>query len=218
MIVCRYRKRGTYAFVPHVDVLRALCMAIRRSRADIAFSEGFNPHMLLKLSSPLPLGVESDCEYLAAASTDAPDAFAEKLNRTLPDELRILCAARADRANPAADIAAAEYEIVLPGFDCAALARAVTEADAFAVSYTDRGETVTRDVRARIYSLSGAGDILRAVLGYGNANVRADRLAAQLCGGRLPKNAVILKKKMYTMLGGGLVDADKIYFGGTAIK
>lgn len=218
MIVCRYRKRGAYAFVPHVDVLRAFCMAVRRSRADIAFSEGFNPHMLLKLSSPLPLGAESDCEYLTAASGDAPEAFAEKLNRTLPDELRILRAARADRANPAADVVAAEYEIVLPGFDCAALARAVTEAETFALSYAERGGTVTRDVRARIYSLSGEGGTLRAVLGYGNENVRADRLAAQLAGGRLPDNAVILKKKMYTRLGGGLVDADKIYFGGTEIK
>ena len=216
--MCRYRKRGADAFVPHVDVLRAFCMAVRRSRADIAFSEGFNPHMLLKLSSPLPLGAESDCEYLTAASGDAPEAFAEKLNRTLPDELRILRAARADRANPAADVVAAEYEIVLPGFDCAALARAVTEAETFALSYAERGGTVTRDVRARIYSLSGEGDTLRAVLGYGNENVRADRLAAQLAGGRLPDNAVILKKKMYTRLGGGLVDADKIYFGGTEIK
>ena len=218
MIVCRYRKRGAYAFVPHVDVLRAFCMAVRRSRADIAFSEGFNPHMLLKLSSPLPLGAESDCEYLTAASGDAPEVFAEKLNRTLPDELSILRAARTDRANPAADVVAAEYEIVLPGFDCAALARAVTEAETFALSYAERGGTVTRDVRARIYSLSGEGGTLRAVLGYGNENVRADRLAAQLAGGRLPDDAVILKKKMYTRLGGGLVDADKIYFGGTEIK
>lgn len=84
MIVCRYRKRGR---MPSCRTWTCCARCVWRSAAagaDIAFSEGFNPHMLLKLSSPLPLGVESDCEYLAAASTDAPDAFAEKLNRTLP--------------------------------------------------------------------------------------------------------------------------------------
>ncbi len=215
MIIAKYRRRGSYAYVPHVDILRAFCMAIRRSRVDIAFSEGFNPHMQLKLSSPAPIGVESDCEYLAAASGESPENFEAKLNATLPEELRILRSAFAERPNPAAQITAAGYEIYLPGFDCRKLAARVAVGGKFAIEYTDKGEKFVKEVGDRIYSVAGDGEKLLTVLGYGANNLRADRLAAFLCGGNLPCEAEILKKKMYTIESGKLIDADKVYFDGT---
>lgn len=213
MIICKYRRTGAYAFIPHVDVLRVFGMAVRRSRADVAFSEGYNPHMQIFLSSPMPLGTESECEYFTAASKDSPADFARKLNGTLPDGFRIVRFGETG-LNPAAVIVAAEYEIRLPGCDCAALTAGVTDRETFILSYTDKGKTVVKEVRDKIYALEGAGDTIRAVLGYGNNNLRPDRLLNGLCENKLTENPVILKRKMYTMVNGRLIDADEIFFGG----
>ena len=213
MIICKYRRTGAYAFIPHVDVLRVFGMAARRSRADVAFSAGYNPHMQIFLSSPMPLGTESECEYFTAVSKDSPADFAGKLNATLPDGFRIVRYGETD-LNPAAVIVAAEYEIRLPGYDCAALTAGVLQRETFPIEYTDKGRTVVKEVRDKIYALEGAGDTIRATLGYGNNNLRPDRMLNGLCGNNLTETPVILKKKMYTMENGRLVDADEIFFGG----
>lgn len=212
MIVCKYVRRGTFAYIPHVDMVRYLGMAVRRCKADVAFSEGFNPHRQLFLSAPMPLGCESECEYFAAVSTEEPDTFLRKMNATLPDELRIVQCGYAEKCNPAGVITAAEYEIRLPGVDCAAAIAGVLERDTFTIEYADKGVPVVKEVRSKIYGLSACGDAIRAVLGYGNNNLRPDRLAYGLCRD-LPDRPKILKKKMYTTNDGRLADADYEFFG-----
>jgi radical SAM-linked protein len=82
----RYRlcfgKGGKLRFIGHLDFLRAFQAAIRRAALPAAFSQGFNPHLLLSFALPLPVGMESERDYadLTLAEQVAPTEITARLN------------------------------------------------------------------------------------------------------------------------------------------
>jgi radical SAM-linked protein len=60
----RYARLGHQRFVGHLDNSRNLEFLLRRSGLQVVHGAGFNPRMRLHFSPPLPLGVESEAEYL----------------------------------------------------------------------------------------------------------------------------------------------------------
>ncbi len=60
----RFSKQGNMKYVGHLDLMRYFQKAIRRSRLDIAYSNGFHPHMIMSFASPLGIGLTSDAEYM----------------------------------------------------------------------------------------------------------------------------------------------------------
>ncbi len=50
--------------IGHLDVMRYFQKTIRRAGLDVAYSEGFNPHMIMSFASPLGIGLTSDAEYM----------------------------------------------------------------------------------------------------------------------------------------------------------
>lgn len=60
----RWGKTDTYKYMGHLDNLRLIERAIRRSRFPIAFSQGYNPTMKISFGPPLPLGYTSEAEYI----------------------------------------------------------------------------------------------------------------------------------------------------------
>ena len=70
MITINFSRFGDGIFVSHVDVLRSLNRTFRRAGIDVAYSKGFNKHMSLKMTQPLPLGVADEDCYVTA---DIPD-------------------------------------------------------------------------------------------------------------------------------------------------
>ncbi len=60
----RYARRGLQRFVGHLDNSRNMEFMLRRSRLPVVHSAGFNSRMRLHFSPALPLGVESEAEYL----------------------------------------------------------------------------------------------------------------------------------------------------------
>ncbi len=59
----RFEKKGNMKFVGHLDIMRYYQKAIRRAGFDVAYSEGYNPHMIMSFASPLGIGLTSDAEY-----------------------------------------------------------------------------------------------------------------------------------------------------------
>ena len=49
----KFRKQGVMKFIGHLDVMRYFQKAIRRADIDIAYTEGFSPHMILSFAAPL---------------------------------------------------------------------------------------------------------------------------------------------------------------------
>lgn len=107
-----FTKCGEAAYISHLDLQRVMARALRRSGLPVWYSQGFNPHIYMSFSLPLPLGQESLCESVDCKTESEQEdfaAFVEPLNAALPrgiDAVHI-----AQPAHSAAEIASAEYEI-----------------------------------------------------------------------------------------------------------
>jgi len=130
----RFAKGGKMKYIGHLDLLRVFQSAIRRAALPIAYSMGFNPHQLISFALPLPVGMDSVCEYieLMFEEKDNPalglgldlglglgNGLLARLDAELPDGLRLLASyeipERAPR--PAAAVSAADYRLVFPGVE-----------------------------------------------------------------------------------------------------
>ncbi|MCP4685301.1 MAG: DUF2344 domain-containing protein, partial [bacterium] len=60
----RWGKTARYRYMSHLENLRMIERALRRSRLPVSYSQGFNPTMRLSLGPPLQLGFTSGAEYL----------------------------------------------------------------------------------------------------------------------------------------------------------
>jgi radical SAM-linked protein len=87
----RLEKTGSARFLGHLEMMGQLQRAFRRAGVELAHSQGFHPHPLLKSASALPLGVESLVEVLEATLVGhwPSDRLCERLNATLPQGLRV---------------------------------------------------------------------------------------------------------------------------------
>jgi len=94
----RFSKSGALAFIGHLDFLRVFGQTIRRATLPAAFSQGFNPHLLLSFALPLPLGMESVNDYadLILAEEMPYEEIVKKLNATAPAGLTINAAYAAE--------------------------------------------------------------------------------------------------------------------------
>jgi hypothetical protein len=97
-----FAKGGTLALISHLDTLRMLERALRRSGLPVSFTGGFHPLPRLQLALPLPLGVEGEGEWLDLEFTAPidPEAARQALAAVLPAEFRLLSATEVPVAAP----------------------------------------------------------------------------------------------------------------------
>lgn len=55
-----FEKKGNVRFISHLDLMRTMTRAIRRSQIPLWYTEGFNPHPYMTFALPLSLGMESE--------------------------------------------------------------------------------------------------------------------------------------------------------------
>ncbi len=51
-------------YISHLDLMKAVQKILKRTGLPLKYSEGFNPHMVLNIANPLPLGIVGKQEYL----------------------------------------------------------------------------------------------------------------------------------------------------------
>lgn len=205
MVLFIYEKKDGAVYIPHLDILRAVVRTIRRAGLDVKYSEGFNPHMLLYFSPPIPVGISSECEQCAAVTDEPPERFMERYNAAAVNGLKILSAEFVQTANPAGDVKAAEYEIGFKGAGLLPFEKILKEKSLAAKWRDKEGGEAVKDIRGGIYRIESAGkDTLRCVLAAGNDNLRADRFiqaAAAYAGIDVSDiNVVITRKKLYNKI------------------
>lgn len=78
----KYTKEADIKFISHLDLLRTIQRAVRRSGLPVHYSQGFNPHMATSIAQPLSVGVYSDGEYMDLILDEEVDLeeIVEKLN------------------------------------------------------------------------------------------------------------------------------------------
>jgi radical SAM family uncharacterized protein/radical SAM-linked protein len=86
----RYTRGEGLRFLSHLDTIRTLYRAIRRSGMPAAFSQGYHPHLKVSFGPPLPVGYTSGAEYLDMQLTQPyREEFVGRLNDALPSFLKI---------------------------------------------------------------------------------------------------------------------------------
>ena len=106
-----FEKSGRAVFISHLDLLRTMQRAIKRSGIPVWYSQGFNPHIYLNFPLALSLGVTSKTEFMdfAVIEETGNNTILEKLNAVMPEGLKITSIAEPVYANK--EIGFAEYII-----------------------------------------------------------------------------------------------------------
>lgn len=155
----RFAKGDKMKYIGHLDLLRIFQSAIRRAKLPVAYSMGFNPHMRLSFALPLPVGMESICEYIELLLDEPTDLM--PLDSQLPDGLRLLETFEipADAPKPAAAIVAADYRLTFPGIMGVTekhLQNILDASEIIIMKKTKKGEGEA-DIRPDIFALNHDG-------------------------------------------------------------
>ncbi len=125
-----FEKSERIRHIGHLDIQRSVQRGLRRSGLPVAYSQGFNPHILITFASALSTGACGKREIMdvtLAAETD-PELFVRKMNQAMPPEMQLSEARTLDDRHPSlmSLTAAAEYRLVIRDPECAGkLAEAV---------------------------------------------------------------------------------------------
>ncbi len=115
----RFAKETELKFISHLDLLRTLVRALRRSGVPVAYSQGFNRKPRVVIAAPLPLGATSTGEYCDIFLEEAVPAldFQAKVAQELPRGLKLLKTFAVPLEEPPLPslIAAALYRCSMPG-------------------------------------------------------------------------------------------------------
>lgn len=110
-----FEKGALLRHIGHLDLMRAMQRALRRSEMPIAYSQGFNPHILNTFASALSVGMAGEREIMDVKLTTSCDAgvFHERLQKALPPAIVIkeVITVQDTQPAPMALLRAAEYEI-----------------------------------------------------------------------------------------------------------
>ena len=110
-----FEKRGDIRYISHLDLMRTMTRAIRRSGIPLWYTEGFNPHPYMTFALPLSLGMESLCESMdIRIEDDTPEAeILAALQGAMPQGIEVT-AVKAPLLDPKF-IAFAAFDVVFEG-------------------------------------------------------------------------------------------------------
>lgn len=60
----KFARNDSLAYISHLDAHRTYYRMFRRASLPMAYSQGFNPHPIISLAAPLPLGFCSRADYV----------------------------------------------------------------------------------------------------------------------------------------------------------
>ncbi len=110
-----FTKTKTAAYISHLDLQRVMSRGLRKSGLPVWWSQGFNPHIYMSFSLPLPLLHQSKCESVDV-KTESEDTdfsmFIKPLNDALPSGINVSAIALPKKK--ADEITKAEYTITYP--------------------------------------------------------------------------------------------------------
>ena len=189
----RWGRSDAAVWLSHLDIQRAIQRALRRSGVSCAWSQGFNPHVLLSFASALPVGVASRYEVMDITFAQAPETPAaqreafERIAAALPPGFFALESRWVDDRFPSPmALAWAEELFVEPASDAPAMVQAcATLMAAASLTATIRSKKGERrvDIRPLILSLEpqASGIVMR--LRHGSSgSVRFESVWSALCG------------------------------------
>ena len=112
-----FEKGERIRHIGHLDIQRSVQRGLRRSGLPVAYSQGFNPHILVTFASALSTGACGKREIMDVTMAEdvSPELFLERMNRAMPPEMQLCDAKPIDNKHPALMniLCAAEYELTI---------------------------------------------------------------------------------------------------------
>lgn len=164
-MLLEFRKGDIVRHLGLLDLQRTMQRALRRSGLPVAYSKGFNPHMVMAFASALSSGIPGDAELLDVSLTGetTEEACLTAMNRVLPPALRASRVRLVDDRFPkvAAALEQAEYRITLFGGAARAIGESIpaflSQDEIMALRKTKKSETMV-NIRPMIHELTAQYD------------------------------------------------------------
>lgn len=92
LIRAEFEKLNPVKYISHLELMTTFRRAFRRAGIPLAYSKGFNPHILLSLGQPLKVGMIGWKEYfdLGLSRDLEVEEFRNLVNKELPEGLKII--------------------------------------------------------------------------------------------------------------------------------
>lgn len=186
-MIAEFEKMGRMSWFSHLDLQNTMQRALRRAQLPVAYSQGFNPHVLTSFATALSVGCQSRGEVMEVemAGEISPEEFVEKLNACLPDGLKVRRCAPVPDSAPAlmAKVAEAGYDITAPNADLTQAVEAFLKAEEVMVEKRSKTKTRLVNIRPMVHEITCAFDgkdsRLSMVLEQNNANALKVELVMQ---------------------------------------
>ena len=152
-----FKKKGDARFLGHLEMVKIFHRAIKRCGLLTEFSKGFHPMPKMSFDNPLPIGMESHCEHFIVSiqSDISPENFKERLNRQLPNGLKIVALEFKKPFKNKRNIKIAEYQIIInDGFFSQNRLHSFIKSETFILEKSTRkGQTKKIDLKSIIRSI-----------------------------------------------------------------
>ena len=188
-----------------LDLQRTMQRALRRSGLPVAYSKGFNPHIVMSFASALSSGIPGDAELLdvSLCGDVTEEECLAAMNHVLPPALQASRVRLVDDRFPkvSASLRHAEYKITLYGGDALKIAADIpaflAQEEIMALRKTKKSETMV-NIRPMIHELRAELNEDKAILlarvsFVETATLKPDLLLQSLCehaGAELPRHEI----------------------------
>ena len=167
-----FEKGERIRHIGHLDIQRSVQRGLRRSGLPVAYSNGFNPHILITFASALSTGACGKREIMdVTMAEDVSEVeFLEKMNKAMPPEMQLSEARIIDQKHPAlmASLRAARYDLLIRNPEQSKRLIAAIPGIKAKESVTAMRKTKTAmkecDIKPLIYDLTADGQHILATL------------------------------------------------------
>ncbi|SYZ74500.1 conserved hypothetical protein [Candidatus Zixiibacteriota bacterium] len=153
----KWGRTGLTRFLSHLDNLRVIERALRRSELPVEYSQGFHPHMKMSFGPPLPLGYTSEAEYFdLALERPFTSDMANRLRGALPDGFSLIMARSLInmKESLSSKLNRAVYEVVLENkIDCEEKITALLSRETIEINRAGKEEVKQVDIRPAIFEI-----------------------------------------------------------------
>lgn len=160
-----FEKGWRLRHIGHLDLMRTMHRALRRTELPVAYSKGFNPHMLTSFASALSVGVGGEREILDVAMEESvsEELFKQEFSKALPPDLKLLDVIAVTDQHPACMslLSAAGYRAFFPGNDAVPMfegIEALLAREEIPAMRKSKSGLKPCDIRPWIYDLKGSRD------------------------------------------------------------
>ena len=167
-----FEKSERIRHIGHLDIQRSVQRGLRRSGLPVAYSQGFNPHILITFASALSTGACGKREIMDVTMAEPVTAeeFLKRMNRATPPEMQLAEARAVEDKHPSlmGSLRAAAYDLMIRDETQAekliAAIPAMMARDQIITMRKTKTKLAECDIKPLIYALQGSGNHLFAVL------------------------------------------------------